>query len=154
MTIRINRRFFLFGSAATLAAAALPAIIADDAVTPERIYTAQISSPAHGLRRVHSVEFGAVERQEADSVMEIKVLRHPGAGLPLLCVLINARANYLWKALPHEPFLFPDKTLMVVEATGVPSQVTIIGDDADGAFAERYNFRKSIANVERWALTA
>jgi hypothetical protein len=175
----ISRRFFIFGSAATLAAAALPEIA--PAVPPEQIYTAVTSSPARGLRRVHEIWFMAankgracntnvelddfsIDEDDEDDDFDFPVLdngfgaitvtvsRHPNSYGPFFDVSADARTNVCWKAASESPLLFPEGSLMVVEATGVPCEVKVYGDDADGSFLETYNFPSAVHHVERWAI--
>ena len=135
MDMKLSRRNFLFGSAATLGVIALAP------------YLEPIAFQGVGYKKrvISAISFGGL----ADGVEPITMsLKHWPLNTTVMCVSVHPRSAYLWAPFPGERPIFMDKSLMLIEATGCPSQVTIEGHDDGVWFLERYSFPSR--SKERW----
>jgi len=132
--MKLSRRSFLFGSAAALGVVALapylePITWPDEPDRPDGGYK---------LRKLYKLGiFSPVKGDNA--VMEFSLKRWP-TNATLHYMALNARANYVWLPQPGWEPIFTDTSLMLIEATGCPSRITIEGKDDGAWFTERYSF--------------
>jgi len=136
--MKLSRRNFLFGSAATLGAIALAP------------YLEPIAFQGVGYKKRVISEVGITGLIDSDEPIHVSLKRWP-LNTTLFHVSVHPRSTYrLWPPPGHE-LIFMDKSLMLIEATGCPSQVTIGGHDDGVWFRERYSFPDQ--SKERWLLS-
>ena len=136
--MQINRRNFLFGSAATLGVVALAP------------YLEPIAFQGVGYKKrvISAMSIGGLASGEEPINVSLK---HWPLNATLMHVSVHPRSAHRWYPFPGERPIFTDKSLMLLEATGCPSQVTIEGHDDGVWFAERYKFPGP--HKERWLLS-
>jgi len=136
--MKLNRRSFLFGSAAAFGAIALAPhlepIVWQDAGYKKRV--------------IHGLGIGGLE--DGEGLLHAVLKRWP-TGTSILDVSVHPRVAYrCWFPPGSEP-IFTDKSLMLIEAIGHPSQINISGQDDGVWFGERYTFPGP--HKERWLWT-
>lgn len=135
--MKINRRNFLFGSAATLGVIALAP------------YLEPIGFPGveYKKRTISGMSIGGLE--DDGEPIRVSLKRWP-TGTTLFHVSVHPKSALRWWPPPGGEPIFTDKSLMLLEATGCPSQVEITGHDDGIWFVERYHFPSG--SKERWLL--
>lgn len=106
MTVELSRRLFLFGSAAALAAAAVPVAIAESAIAAP-IFT-PVPALAPYLRREVWGILAGFEPSVSDphGPATIQIGRHNGPNI--LQWGMDTRSTYLWRAMPMRQIIVPD----------------------------------------------
>ena len=136
--MKINRRNFLFGSAATLGVIALAP------------YLEPIAFQGVGYKKrvISAMSIGGLA--SGNEAIDVSLKRWP-LNATLFQISIHPRAAFRWLPMPGEWPIFADKSLMLIEATGCPSEVTIEGHDDGVWFKERYGFPSQ--SKERWVMS-
>ena len=125
--MKVNRRNFLFGSAATLGVIALAP------------YLEPIAFQGVGYKKRVISEMGITGLADGEEAIQVSLKRWP-LNTTLFHVSVHPMSTYrLWPPPGHE-LIFTDRSLMLIEATGCPSQVQIGGHDDGMWFMERYIF--------------
>lgn len=135
----ISRRFFLFGTAATLATVALGDIAAAD-IAPQNVQRIPFGNGApYKVRRIEDlIIYGSNAPLDGEPI-NFKLMRYPQR-MSLVEFSLNPRANFRWRPIPGQEPIFLENSCMVIEATGSPSQIVIYGKDDGESFAETYTF--------------
>ena len=139
--MKISRRNFLFGSAATLG------VIAIAEIAP---YIEPITLQSAGYKKRYVSKIGVNGLAIGEEPISVSLKRWP-LNTTLFHVSVHPRSVYIWLPVPGGEPLFTDKSLMLIEATGCPSRVTIEGHDDGVWFLERYSFPDQ--SKERWLLS-
>jgi len=138
--MKLSRRSFLFGSAAALGVVALAPYL-EQITWPD-------SSPK--LRKVYKLGIRSPEKDpDPYGLIGVSLKRWPTNEV-IYHVALNVTANYIWLSQPGCEPIFTDHSLMLIDATGCPSQITIEGQDDGVWFKERYNFPGP--HKERWLM--
>ena len=135
MNMKISPRNFLFGSAATLGVITLAP------------YLEPIAFQGVGYKKRVISEVGIRGLADGDEPIHVSLKRWP-LNTTLFHVSVHPRSTCrLWPQPGHE-FIFTDRSLMLIEATGCPSQVKIGGHDDGVWIMERYSFPSG--SKDRW----
>ena len=137
MDMKLSRRNFLFGSAATLGVIALAP------------YLEPIAFQGVGYKKRVVSKIGISGLAEGAEPISVSLKRWP-LNTTLFQVAIHPRSVYCWLPEPGCGPIFTDQSLMLIEATGCPSQITIEGHDDGVWFMEHYSFPSG--SKERWLL--
>jgi hypothetical protein len=133
--VDLNRRWFVFGSVAAVAAAALPSPARAFLEPPvERLPSAHVFLK----RAIRDFSFGFdVPAGTPDEIAGIKVFVHRAgtrAECPFLHIVMNVKSTFRWVAPPHDPSsrinLMPEDTFEIeVDSDQLVGKFYLIADD-------------------------
>lgn len=131
MTVVLTRRFFLFGSAAVIAATQIPTIV--DAVQPI------VKSHPIGLKRIGTIEICPLTYLErTDGWISLKI-RRDFSSQPIFCTAMNAQGCYRWYVHhPMDEIITINKPLILDMETNCPVETGIQLGNSESL--ERYSF--------------
>lgn len=102
----LSRRFFVFGSVAAVAAAAIP-------ILPGTLVRKGFLSPKFDFRRITSIAMGfSPQPPNMPELVRISIQRSLDQ-LPILSCEMNVRGNYLWRATLGEEIILVDRVLVI-----------------------------------------